>query len=44
MSRNINSSPMCNSPGKFIGSPTKRREMDVMKLMVIFIHFNPKDE
>ena len=35
MSRNIpNSSPMCNSPGKFIGSPTKRREMDVMKLMM----------
>lgn len=28
------SSPICNSPGKFVGSPTKRREMDVMKLMM----------
>lgn len=28
------SSPVCSSPGKFVGSPTKRREMDVMKLMM----------
>jgi len=27
-------SPLVGSPGKFIGSPTKRREMDIMKLMM----------
>jgi hypothetical protein len=27
-------SPLGKSPSKFIGTPTKRREMDIMKLMM----------